>query len=773
MAEDYNKKNEEFGRLLTGAINSIATYEGKTAPAVEQELGQQIGLSGASIQRYKRGHVPPEPRTIQRLAEAAVKRSFLDRRWLSRFLRVSAYPSPEPLLNALCPPNSADAVESPARRPAQNLPPPSYNHFVMRPGPYNEIIDALKQRNAVVVVASLGGMGKTSLVREVAARCLQAGPPAPVDVNLDATTAANTITDLIADAVVWISDAERPGFTTLNTVLDEIARTLGFESLIERGLDDKRRQVERLLRGQRVLVVVDNFETVVDMDLLRWLLKLPEPSKAIITTREYRREFRHGAWQIELRGMRDDEATTFVAQRLKWLRMENWITDPAQVSPLIQTTGGNPKAIEMALGSLKYGRRALQDVVDDLYMARGSLFESLFARNWSMLDEAARRVLLAATFFAPSANEAALAITADVRTSVFDRAVETLNDLSLLDVLRTDLIQKPRYALHPMVRAFAEAELRKDPAFEAAARLRWLDWYVALAAQVGYCRDDLKRLQTLDPERDMLHVVAAWAKDAGQTEKLLALAQGSAYYCYVRGLLGRQPNMNLAAADAALALHRPAEALKWLSHHAQRQARLGQLDIVEAHLPRMASLAQQAVLPLDVTETYRHAVASYYFARNDFEAAEQAWRSLLATPGLGEPSQLVTVKWLAECLRQRHRLEEAQALLEETLAGHHEADNIRAIVALKLSLAKVVLAQNELQVANYLTAQCREAIIANDIERHKPDVLFLEGRLAESRGEIASAQQAYEDAAVRFRQLGLRREIIEVEDALRELDAVG
>jgi hypothetical protein len=27
-----NNRNETFGRLLKGAINSIATYEGKTAP---------------------------------------------------------------------------------------------------------------------------------------------------------------------------------------------------------------------------------------------------------------------------------------------------------------------------------------------------------------------------------------------------------------------------------------------------------------------------------------------------------------------------------------------------------------------------------------------------------------------------------------------------------------------------------------------------------------------------------------------------------------------
>jgi hypothetical protein len=54
-------RNNTFGRLLKGTISSIAHYEGKTAPILEDELGQQIGVTGASIQRYKAGHLPPEP----------------------------------------------------------------------------------------------------------------------------------------------------------------------------------------------------------------------------------------------------------------------------------------------------------------------------------------------------------------------------------------------------------------------------------------------------------------------------------------------------------------------------------------------------------------------------------------------------------------------------------------------------------------------------------------------------------------------------------------
>lgn len=96
-----SNRNETFGRLLKGAINSIAAYEGKAAPSIEEELGGQIGLTGAAIQRYKAGFLPPEPRTVAALAEAGVRRGFLARAWLSRFLQAARYPNPEALLTQL------------------------------------------------------------------------------------------------------------------------------------------------------------------------------------------------------------------------------------------------------------------------------------------------------------------------------------------------------------------------------------------------------------------------------------------------------------------------------------------------------------------------------------------------------------------------------------------------------------------------------------------------------------------------------------------------
>jgi AAA domain len=326
-------RSEAFGRLLKAGIASIVNCEGKKAAIVEDELGQQIGVSGDSIQRYKSGHLPPEERTVEILATAAVQRGYLGREWLQRFLHAARYPFADTLLDRLCP-------IGPARpRPLRvyhNLPAPTYSQFVMREQAFAEVIDGLQQRSAAVLIVGLGGNGKTSLAREVAARCLQDNSDMPR-----------------FDAVVWVSDKDRPGATNLSIVLDEIARILDYPGFTQLAHDEKLYEVGQLLKRQRVLLVIDNFEMISDGALLSWLLRLPEPSKALITSREYRR----GGWPVELRGMREDEAQELVGQRLRVLRIAQLVGEPTDLEPLLAATGGNPKAIEIALGLVKHERR--------------------------------------------------------------------------------------------------------------------------------------------------------------------------------------------------------------------------------------------------------------------------------------------------------------------------------------------------------------------------------------------------------------------------------
>jgi hypothetical protein len=168
--------------------------------------------------------------------------------------------------------------------------------------------------------------------------------------------------------------------------------------------------------------------------------------------------------------MTAEEARELIAERVRVLKIEKLVGDRSQLEPLLAATGGNPKAIELTMGLLKYEHRPLQEVVDDLYAARADLFDDLFARAWALLDEAARRVLLSVTLFPDSAGTAALADIADVHGLTFARAIERLSDLALLDEQRVSLVSEPRYLLHPLVHAFARFQMTRPRASCARAQ---------------------------------------------------------------------------------------------------------------------------------------------------------------------------------------------------------------------------------------------------------------------------------------------------------------
>lgn len=748
-------QNETFGRLLKAGLSSIAACEGKTAPIIEDELGRQIGVAAASIQRYKAGHLPPEARTVEILAEAAVRRGHMDRIWLGTFLHAARFPAAEKLIDTLCPGNP-QARDRPARV-RQNLPAPTYSQFIMRAEAYAEVLDGLSQRSAVVLITSLGGMGKTSLAREVAVRCLVG----------DRDDVAPQF-----DAAVWVSDKDRPGTTTLSLVLDEIARTLDYPGFTQFEHREKRHEVEQLLRRQRVLLVVDNFETITDGALLMWLLRLPEPSKALVTSREYSRTFRNNTFVLDLHGMSETEAQELIRARLRMLRIERLVPDLDALAPLVAATGGNPKAIEIALGTIKYERRPLGRVIEDLYAARGELFDDLFSHCWALLDEPARRLLLALPLFQDPAGHAALAAVAAVGGFAFDRALERLIDLALIDAEQTDLNSTPHYTLHPLVRAFAAARLAEQPDFEAAVRDRWVAWYIRLVDQVGYCWDDLARLQLLDPEQETVHSVIQWTAQHRRHAETLQLGRGSGYYYYVRGLWDKKPYLNMMRADAAHHLGDPVREVDALSYHVHMLSRQGNLAEAATHLAYLDALAAATPLPADSFFEYQYATALYWMAHHDLDAAQAAWeKSLVRAEGLPVQLHVINRQWVATCLYQKGDLAAAQALFRAALRDAEQIGFQHYIVFSKIKLATIDLDLGNLEAAEAPLAECRAIAFAFQDRDNLAQVQRLSARLLTLRGHHARAHTALTEAIDLFERLGMRRELAEARAELDRLEA--
>jgi tetratricopeptide (TPR) repeat protein len=744
-------RSEAFGRLLKAGIGSIASCEGKKAPVVEEELGAAAGVSGDTIQRYKSGALPPEPRTVQILAEAAVRRGFLGREWLQRFLHAARFPAPERLLDELCP---APQARPQAERVYHNLPAPTYSQFVMREQAFAEIADGLGRRSAMVVIVGLGGNGKTSIAREIAACALQSDSAVPR-----------------FDAVVWVSDNDRPGTTNLSVLLDEIARTLDYPGFTQFSFDEKRREVEQLLRRRRVLLVIDNFETVTDHALIAWLPNLPEPSKTILTTREYRREFRRGGWLVELRGMRDTEVSALVAERLRVLRMDWLLGDMEVLEPLVRATGGNPKAIEITLGLVKYERLPLQRVVEDLTQARGELFEDLFARAWAVLDEGARQVLMVATRFPSSAGAAALSATAGVSELWIERALERLTDLALLDPAQESILSAPRYVLHPLVRAFAQARLAEHDAFAEGARERWRTFFLTFATtSVGDGWRSAEELDRLEPEVENLHALVHDCDQGGQAEEVLRLVTALSAFWSFRGHYPESEQFKLMAIRAAAVVGDENARIELLCSLARSFAYQNRLDeaarcCVEArsYLPRL-----DEPLHTQRLNTVNYSEGRICLRRGDYERLEELLDDSLSR-SIPETHRILFQYDLVELQLLTGHDEEARELGQALVEQSERVGDYRGPIRGWELLARLALQREDAAAANeYLgLAEARARAIKH--RRNLASIYALWGRLHLLRNDAAAARAAFATAADHFERMGMRRELSEARAALVQL----
>jgi predicted ATP-dependent serine protease len=168
--------------------------------------------------------------------------------------------------------------------PRHNLPPRDYERFVGRQQEQAELRRLLgpRSRTVVVTIDGIGGIGKSTLALESAY--------AFIDQYADLSEGERF------EAIVWVSakhiyltasgiHERRQVFRTLEDVFAVIARVLDYPAITRARAEEQRDIVEQALREQRTLLILDNLETVDDEELLDFLHELPEPTKALITTR--------------------------------------------------------------------------------------------------------------------------------------------------------------------------------------------------------------------------------------------------------------------------------------------------------------------------------------------------------------------------------------------------------------------------------------------------------------------------------------------------------
>lgn len=643
-----------------------------------------------------------------------------------------------------------------------NLPPRS--EFVGRQAEKGRVYEALASRYPLVSIDGIGGIGKTSLALEVAYECLHA--------SRDATIFDGKTTFA---GFIWASAKDRD--LTLNDLLNAIARTLDYTGIAHQPEGEKREAVERLLREQPYLLLVDNLETVTDENVRDFLLKLPEPSKALITTRE---QTLRQVWAISLKGLAQDAALELIRSSGRRLGLQALAQAEEKVLlRLYEATGGAPLAIKWAVGQIKQRGQSLDSVLAALYEARGDIFEHAFARSWSLLSSDAKCVLKALPLFAAPVSPAALEATSDIHHYVLKDAIGQLIEMSLIEVTNELDEDERRYDLHPLARAFANARLVDTPNFEREARERMAEYYVESCTNKGGW-GIVEEFSWFKAELPNIISVIEWANSVQQWQIIISLYDGAFFFLGTRGYWQERIQYGHMALEAARKMEdcaseaffqytigwalfkqgHPVEAEGLLKSSIQLFTGLEQKATEEKQIIRSHSAAR-AILTL----------ANAAIAQGDLDRANQI---IEKAENMVEDDARKTLDRLLPKVRGYIELElgnydKARELILYTLEQTQREGAQLGIGGRLIDLGKIALAQNQLEQATSLFLDGLKSSREHSREDNIAEAELGLAKVYAIRGENIKARTLAISTREKFVKLGMESSVEEVDTLLRWL----
>lgn len=603
----------------------------------------------------------------------------------------------------------------PGRQIPHNLPP--RGEFVGREKEKARTHAALCSRWPLISIEGIGGIGKTALALEVAYECLHASqiddPPKGI---------------VTFDSFVWATARDRE--LTLNALLDAIALTLDYPGIVQRPLEQKCIGVEKLLQDKPCLLIVDNFETIGDEAIPGFLHYLPEPSKALITTRELKLSH---AWTIPLKGLEQAEALALIrgeGRRLGLTSIEE--ASERTLLYLHEATGGAPLALKWAIGQIKQRGQSLDAVLRALHEARGSVFEQVFARSWSLLSADARQVIMVMPLFASSASQEAIEATSNVSHFALDNALGQLVEMSLVDVTDELALARQRYNIHPLTRAFANDKIQMEPETWKGAQRRLADYLLAFTEKHGHFWH-YEGFSHLEVEWPNIMKAIQWCWEHQAAKMAIRMASN------IRNFLVTCGYWNDAIALGQQVVEQATELEDWLSVASWR---LGMIGWVQRHRGDLESAKAHALWALNVFE----------------QLDEQSWTAYCK-------------RTLGRIAQEQGDRELADELLRAALSYYESAQDAQMIVFVTGNVAQLALERGDWAVASSLSKSMLPVALEHSQLESSGHLLDVLGGVAWIQGNLDQAKVHWEQAIEYMQHAGRRDEIADISVKLARAEA--
>ncbi|MCB0214037.1 MAG: hypothetical protein KDJ52_32165, partial [Anaerolineae bacterium] len=338
------------------------------------------------------------------------------------------------------------------------------------------------------------------------------------------------------EIIVWTSgkleflDADRirprtQVISTLSEIYSTIAHVLGRNDILQAPPEKRDEIVHTVLSQRRTLLIVDNLETIDDDLVTSFLLELPAPTKAIVTTR-------HdipASFPVELSNLPQTDASKLIRDHCSH---RNIVLPKDKEKTLCQRTDGIPLAIIWSVSQIARGYE-VDTVLERLKDSEEDLSQFCFKKIVDDLKASqfdAYSMLLALSLFADFANRKTLGYMIGLDNNCLEDVVRRDNNLA--DLVKYSLVNKidNKFRMLSLTRSYARAQLSKEPNLEITLRRRWLNYFNNLLLLTDHLNFEL-----LDLEHGNIADVIEWCWRNGHISDFLEFVDRFSSFLWARG----------------------------------------------------------------------------------------------------------------------------------------------------------------------------------------------------------------------------------------------